>query len=107
MRPAHKTLLLCAVTSASAVITTLLVWQLLTPAVPSVPEVPFGELLTEVRVGHVDSIHVDGNVYRFTVRSGGPTVEKRAVGPTPDIGQVRVLRPSDPLRRPPSVYFER
>jgi hypothetical protein len=107
VRPAHKTLLLCAITSASAVVTTLLVWQLLTPADRTVAEVPFGEFLTEVRVGHVDTVHVDGNVYRFTVRSGGPTVEKHALGPPPDIGQVRLLRPSDPLRRPPTVYFER
>ena len=108
MKPRHKTALLLAFMSAAGVSTTLLVWRVLTPNAPPRAQVPFDDFIADAHAGRVMDVHIDGDVYRFTVRRDATSVTEQTTGPRPDIPQIRALmRPANPDVRAPRIYFER
>jgi hypothetical protein len=66
--------------------------------------VPFSDLVTEVELGRVDEIRVDGRVYTYRIHGGeGRNATKETLGPKADMTALRTLRPTDPSLPAPSI----
>lgn len=86
----------------------LAIWQFLTPAERRVP-VAYSDFLSEVHAGRVDEIRIHDREYTFRALAteGRPAVVKEAIGPVPDQAVIDSLKPDDPAKPLPKIYFEK
>ena len=94
--------------SIGAVIFFLAVWQFLAPAERKVP-VAFSDFVAEVHAGRVEENRIRDREYTFRGRenASGRAVVKEAIGPVPDQALLATLKPDDPDKALPKIYFEK
>ena len=83
------------------------VWRFLAPE-DKAPMVAFSEFLAEVHDGKVETIHIQGRDYRYSVRGpDGRYTTKKTVGPEATESLVSTLKPTDPNVWAPKIYLEK
>jgi hypothetical protein len=85
-----------AVSSALA-----LVWMLLMPGEVPPPRVPYEEFTADLQAGRIMEIEIGDRAYTYLTRDR----RKQTLGPSPDIAQVRAMRPRDADMLRPKIYF--
>lgn len=82
-------------------------WQFVAPTERHVV-VAFSDFVAEVHAGQVDEIKIRDREITFrTHDANGRTVTKETVGPAPDQALVASLKPDDPDKPLPKIYFEK
>ncbi len=105
MKQSHKTLLLWVL----LILMFLAIWQVLNPSERRQP-VAFSEFIGEVHAGHVEEVKIKDREYSFRVKTGDTaktTVQKEAIGPTPDEQLLETLKPDNKEAPAPKIYFEK
>ena len=87
------------------------VWQVLAPAERKAAPVAFSDFMADVRDGRVDEIRIRDHEYEYRLHAadgGSPqTILKVTLGPTPNEALVASLKPDDPNKPLPKIYFEK
>lgn len=91
----------------AGIVSFFVIWQFLAPRERRVP-VAYSDFVSEVHAGRVEEIKIRDREITFLTRApGGRTIVKETVGPAPDQALIESLKPDDPSKPLPKIYFEK